>query len=669
MLICPQCHAENPNNSEMCQHCGTSLTHQSCPQCHREAPLDVASCPGCGALIGTTWQVIIAQILSNSEKESSSQATQDIEENLTPECVTLYGDYLDPGQRYRLLARNEETSLYAINNAPFRQCYQGQVLDCQPLQKSVLEVLFADSSQLFAETLDLMASSPEELPLSPWQQMGIPNLASPYFTLKDFSPTIPKVHDAWLEEDREVILLPNRSEWQKLSDLLIHQPLPTLQRIYWLNEILTLWKALSAVHCCQSLLIDHNLRVDEDQSLGLQQLYQDSPENPPSLQDLGKLWQQWLTQSQYCFPEGLIGLVDQLATGKLDNLAQLRLELQDLAEAQQNEPEAEPKAKADAVLEFSETFPEFEEFQGEPIEDSLEDSLLHSEPLDNTGELATDVLPMEVLSVSECGMTDRGRVRPHNEDYFQMKSQIQTEYNNHGKKVCHRGLYIVCDGMGGHAAGEVASKMAVESLKQFFAQHWKDQFPNHETLLKGILLANQTLYQVNQDNSTAGSGRMGTTLVMALVENTKVAIAHVGDSRAYRITRQGGLEQLTVDHEVGQKAIQHGVEPEIAYARPDAYQLTQALGPHDNSCIQPDIRFLDVQEDTLFLLCSDGLSDHDLVENHWETYLSPLLSSKNNIDPGLNKLMTFANRHNGHDNITGILLRIKVQPQISLENW
>ncbi|HAC63503.1 MAG TPA: serine/threonine protein phosphatase [Cyanothece sp. UBA12306] len=676
MLVCPQCYSENPNNSLICQHCKTSLTHRSCPQCHRDVPLELVTCPGCGASVGTIWQVIIAQLSPDSEQgDLLTEQTNKLVENRQHkpnQTLTLCGNYLDPGHRYRLLGKEGEQPLKLLENHPLGQTYQGQVIDCQPLQKSVLEVLLTGCSEIVGDTPNGSTSSQEELIIAQWHQMGIPDLAVPYLTLKDLSPKIPRVHDAWLEDEREVILLPNRLHWQKLSDVLINQSLPLLQRVYWLNEILTLWKALSAVNCCQSLLIEDNLLLDEDQSLGLQQLYQNPPEKAPSLQDLARLWQKWFNLSRYPLPANLVILIDQVATGKLDNLAQLRLELQDLAATQQDEPDEQIEPESDSSLDFSEfsaeIIPELDDFNEESSNDSEEDSELDSEPLENSSELATDVLPMELLSLSEFGITDRGRLRPHNEDYFEISSQIRTEFNNHGQKVRGRGLYIVCDGMGGHAAGEVASKMAVETLDHFFKEHWQEQFPNHETLLKGILLANQTLYEVNQDNSSAGSGRMGTTLVMALVEDTKIAIAHVGDSRAYRITRQEGLEQLTVDHEVGQKAIQHGVDPEIAYGRPDAYQLTQALGPHDNNFIQPDIHFLEIQEDSLFLLCSDGLSDQELIENYWQEYLSPLLSSRNNLEQGLKKLLNFANNHNGHDNITAVLVRVKVQPQISVED-
>ncbi|MGL4881016.1 MAG: serine/threonine phosphatase, partial [Waterburya sp.] len=114
------------------------------------------------------------------------------------------------------------------------------------------------------------------------------------------------------------------------------------------------------------------------------------------------------------------------------------------------------------------------------------------------------------------------------------------------------------------------------------------------------------------------------------------------------------------DHEVGQREINRGVEPDIAYGRPDAYQLTQALGPRESNYVRPDIQFLEVTEDCLLLLCSDGLSDNDLLENHWEEYLEPLISSGSDLQAGLFKLINLANEYNGHDNITAILVKIKL---------
>jgi len=269
---------------------------------------------------------------------------------------------------------------------------------------------------------------------------------------------------------------------------------------------------------------------------------------------------------------------------------------------------------------------------------------------------------MQLLSLDDAGYTDIGQQRDHNEDNFGIQVRLEKQEHPLGKTIQAKGLYILCDGMGGHAAGEVASSMAVETLKRYFQEKWQEQIPSPQMIREGIILANQVLYDVNQQKSSSGSGRMGTTLAMMVLQNTHVAIAHVGDSRVYRVTRKGGLEQLTTDHEVGQREIKRGVEPDIAYSRPDAYQLTQALGPRDTDFIKPDVQIFDINEDCLFILCSDGLSDNDLLEKNWESYLTPLLSSRANLNQGVNRLIEFANEHNGHDNITVLLVRVKVQP-------
>lgn len=643
MLVCPQCHSENPNNRQICQQCQTSLTHHPCPQCGHDTLFSEAHCPKCGTFSGKLWQVIVAQPTNSDPPEKN---------------LTFNSHYLDLGQRYQIWPSQEE-KFQVIATTATHTLYQGQVFDCQPLEKSTLEILVNQVSDLLQET-------EEDDPTLLWEQMGIPSIAFPYLTLKDLNPLIPPVYDAWLDNETEVILLPDRSHWQVIPDLLINHSLLTLQIIYWLNQIVTLWKSLSAIHCCQSLLKEDNLRLDEDQSFGLLKLYPDAPDDPPSLEKLGQLWQTWFIQGGYPSSSKLATLIQQVAQGEIQQVAELRLQLQDLATEQQMTEEAEnpiDTEESPASLDFIPE--ELPDFQGELLSGDLEEMPTATDITDD----ATAVLPMELVTLTALGCTDRGRQRDHNEDYFGMNTQVKTQQNNQETTVQGRGIYIVCDGMGGHAAGEVASKMAVETLEEFFAQHWQENFPDEETILKGILLANQKLYDVNQSNASSGSGRMGTTLVLLLVDQTRAAVAHVGDSRIYSISRKQGVQQLTIDHEVGQRAIQNGVDPKLAYARPDAYQLTQALGPHNNKYIQPDIQFLDLAEDTLLLLCSDGLCDNDLVEDHWETYFLPLLKSGQSLEKGMTKLIDFANSYNGHDNITAVLVKLKIRPKINPQDW
>ena len=286
------------------------------------------------------------------------------------------------------------------------------------------------------------------------------------------------------------------------------------------------------------------------------------------------------------------------------------------------------------------------------------------------GEVGDDsptvVLPMQLVNLDDAGRTDVGRQRNHNEDQFFIRTTVIRQESIQGRSLKAKGLYVLCDGMGGHARGDVASAKAVQYLKTFFEDHWLDnQLPTEAIIREGILGANADLYNSNQESNSYGSGRMGTTLVMMLVQDSKIAIAHVGDSRAYRYTRKNHLEQITVDHELGQVEIQRGVDPDVAYSLPDAYQLTQALGPRDNEFVVPDIRFMEVNEDTLFLLCSDGLSDNELLHEYQDTHVQPLLSSRNNIEAGVMQLIDLANEYNGHDNITAIAIRMKVKPNMA----
>ncbi|NJO51444.1 MAG: serine/threonine phosphatase, partial [Leptolyngbyaceae cyanobacterium RM2_2_4] len=295
----------------------------------------------------------------------------------------------------------------------------------------------------------------------------------------------------------------------------------------------------------------------------------------------------------------------------------------------------------------------------------LEVDELDEEMPGDSDDVPTVVLPMKLMSLEDAGRTDIGRQRDHNEDYFSIQTEIEKLESPTGRTIHAKGLYILCDGMGGHAGGEVASALAVDTLRQYFAENWCDnQLPDEETILAGIQQANKAIYDLNQQNSRSGSGRMGTTLVLVLVQDTEAAIAHVGDSRLYRFSRRRGLEQVTVDHEVGQREIQRGVEPAIAYARPDAYQLTQALGPRDENFVSPDVEFLELNEDLLLVLCSDGMTDNDLLETHWRTHLDPLLNVQTNLEQGVNQLIDLANQYNGHDNITVVTIRAKVRPNL-----
>jgi protein phosphatase len=278
-------------------------------------------------------------------------------------------------------------------------------------------------------------------------------------------------------------------------------------------------------------------------------------------------------------------------------------------------------------------------------------------------------LSLPLVSWEYAAYTDTGRQRNHNEDYFAIDSKVHKQELPEGAILTKTGLYILCDGMGGHAGGEVASKLAVNTIRKYFQQTWTSaELPNQESIKEAVYLANQAIYDLNQQEARSGMGRMGTTLVMLLLQDQQAAIAHVGDSRLYCLTPREGLVQLTIDHEVGQREISRGVDPTIAYGRADAYQLTQALGPRDQNYLDPDVSVFDIDEDMLLLLVSDGLSDNECLETHWQTHLQPLLSYDSDLEMGIQDLIELGNEYNGHDNITAILVRVKVSPSLALSS-
>lgn len=567
--------------------------------------------------------------------------------------------YLDNQQRYRLI---EPQSLNgAATDIEPHYGLSVKVLDCQPFQKSPLEALL-EQQQAGSETFDIRLKSAPSAPTAPWNLRGIPGIAQPYLALKaSYYQTLPAVHDAWQQAGEAVVLLEDRSGWQLLSELWDSEQLSTLQILYWLDEMAKLWQALEPWHCRQSLLETTNLRVDEDQALGLVRLYPDPTEQPLTLQDLGQMWQRLFDQSQRTQYTSLAALFQQMCTQEIGSIHELRSRLESIARQHEAmSTQFDPNSNSDNAESADSLAADTPADPGRVQPPKISYEAMSSNDGD---ELPTLILPMQLLSLDDAGCTDIGHQREHNEDSFGIQTLIQKVENPMGRSVQARGLYILCDGMGGHASGEVASGMAVEAIRRYFQEHWQDeQLPSEEIVREGVQVANQAIYEVNQKNARSGSGRMGTTLVMMLVQNTNVAIAHVGDSRLYRLTRKRGLEQLTVDHEVAQREIVRGVDPDIAFKRPDANQLTQALGPRGEQFVHPDVQILELNEDTLFIMCSDGLSDNDLVETHWQTHLAPLLSSRANLDQGILQLIELANEQNGHDNITAILIRVKVRP-------
>lgn len=251
------------------------------------------------------------------------------------------------------------------------------------------------------------------------------------------------------------------------------------------------------------------------------------------------------------------------------------------------------------------------------------------------------------MRVSACGLTDAGRVRSHNEDCFEIDEE--------------RELYVVADGMGGHSHGEVASQMAVEAIRDFVrrAEQGDDTWPftydsrleRHSNVLKAAvrLAHDQVLRAIRHDGTLHG---MGTTVVGCLVRDGKAAVAHVGDSRAYRL-RNGSLELLTQDHTwVNEQVVAGFLSEEQARDHPLKNVVTRALGGESEVAV--DVAEIEMEPGDTLLLCSDGLTtmldDRDIERC--------LKSRGGDLECLCKDLIAEANARGGHDNVTVVLLKV-----------
>ncbi|MEP0915615.1 serine/threonine phosphatase [Leptolyngbya sp. DQ-M1] len=553
-----------------------------------------------------------------------------------------------------------------------------QCANCKTFTGTIRSVWMSQPFQPSADYLDAeqryqILQSPTPLlqvldrnPLKPAIIDTPPASALPYLELEPYlNQILPLLFNAWQDGAQDILVLEERSHYTMLSNFFkTSRSVPTLQILHWFYEMLDLWEALEPYYLCQSLLEPYNLRLDEDQLLCLEHLIPESV-TAPTLKHLGTLWQTLLSQLRQTQSASLHELIADLQTESILTLDHLRSRLKAIAHNTQadftdSEIMSDPHSPVDFLQDSS---------TAEPSEMPV---TLIGESSADQDDMPTIVLPMQLFSLEDAGRTDIGRQRDHNEDCFGIDTQIDKVQTPVSRIVQARGLYILCDGMGGHASGEVASQMAVDALRTFFRQYWRDidqgkhpaQLPSAEVIRNAIQQANKAIYTVNQEGLRSGSGRMGTTLVMLLLHDTEVAVAHVGDSRLYRYTRKLGLEQITLDHEVGQREILRGVDPEIAYGRPDAYQLTQALGPRDEYFVNPDVQFFEINEDAVLLLASDGLTDNSLLEAYSQSHIEPMLSSQSNLDQSVSRLIDLANQHNGHDNVSAIAIRAKVRPNL-----
>jgi PPM family protein phosphatase len=250
-------------------------------------------------------------------------------------------------------------------------------------------------------------------------------------------------------------------------------------------------------------------------------------------------------------------------------------------------------------------------------------------------------------ALQQASLTDPGRVRDHNEDCIEARPEI--------------GLYVLADGMGGYNAGEVASGMATSLISDGLQETWRprdvDRLGREEAkalseklIVEQVARANSAIFTTSQNNPECAG--MGTTLVVCLFYDNFLTVAHIGDSRLYRL-RGDVMEQVTRDHSLLQEQLDSGlITVEEAKLSQNKNLVTRALGI--DPTVETEVHVYETQPEDIYVLCSDGLSD--MVED--EEIRLTLITLKTNPTLTVQQLVQAANDNGGRDNISAMLVRV-----------
>jgi len=393
-----------------------------------------------------------------------------------------------------------------------------------------------------------------------------------------------------------------------LPDLpVVWQSASALRQLNWLWQLAQLWQPFREEQVASTLLQPDLLRVEQG-IVRILQLQLD-PKPAPTLADLGQLWQRWQPTAQPQIREFLLKLSQNLVEGRI--------------------PQAEFLV---AVL-------------------------------DQAVAIAAQGQSRQIQVAT---LTDQGPSRQQNEDACYPPSGTVATLRLE-ESTGTPPLVIVCDGIGGHEGGEVASNLAIATLQQELQPLLHQSTHLEPTALttaleRAALVANDRISQQNDQEQRQERQRMGTTLVMALARGHELYLTHVGDSRAYRISATG-CRQVTLDDDLAAREVRLGYAIyREALQQMGSGALVQALGMNASSLLHPTVQRFILDQDCLFLLCSDGLSDNDRVEQHWQTELLPILEGKVDLATATQRLVQVANTCNGHDNVTVALLACQITP-------
>jgi protein phosphatase len=444
-----------------------------------------------------------------------------------------------------------------------------------------------------------------------------------YLRLSAYHPQVPQVYgivspsrkrpgpDLILLEQAPIYPEGVKDESSKLAESLLMPPLTqvwkqssALRQLNWLGQMAQLWQPFSTEGVALALLNPSLLRV-EGSLLRLLELPHD-PRSMPSLTELGGLWRRWLPEAQPEIADFLKALCQQLTQGQVQSAEQM------------------------------------------------------SQLID---QAIRQVSQGQVRQIQIATQTDQGPTRKGNEDACHPPAGTVLTVTTPGPNPDFP-LVIVCDGIGGHEGGAVASGLAISTVqKRLQPLHTAplSGFNLIEQLEQATLAANDVISQRNDSEQRQERQRMGTTLVMGLVQGHELYLTHLGDSRAYRITRTG-CYQVTQDDDLAAREVRLGFSLyREALQQPGSGALVQALGMGKSSDLHPTVQKFVLEEDCLFLLCTDGLSDHDRIAENWQAELLPLLEGRIDVTTASQRLVTISNQQNGHDNVTVGLIHCQVK--------
>ena len=266
-------------------------------------------------------------------------------------------------------------------------------------------------------------------------------------------------------------------------------------------------------------------------------------------------------------------------------------------------------------------------------------------PADSLEEVIFQNNKLEVAALVKCfGKSVAGMQRENNEDSIYVGGD--------NKEV--KNIFIVADGMGGHNAGEVASRLAIDKFIEYISPHFKNGIDSEtvlDVLLEGVVYANRVIY--NEAVSDESRNGMGTTFTCACLNNGKMYAVHVGDSRIYILT-DGSLKQVSNDHSFVMEMVRQGkLTPQEAANSPKRNIITRAVGSEEK--IDVDTIIKELKYGDVVLICSDGLST---MVNDRE--IEEIMNKHSDAEKTIEALIEKANKNGGKDNISAIIIRNEV---------